>query len=110
MLLSMTNLVRERQRLDSWKAIAKYLQRDLATVRRWEKGLGLPVHRVGGAGRSVFAYTTEIDAWLETRTPITAVHSVDSVVAIANVPFLIQSWPWLLIVASAFLIGWYAKL
>ena len=53
------------RRLDSWKAIAEYLGRDAATARRWEKALGLPVHRVaGGAGRSVFAYTTEIDAWL----------------------------------------------
>ena len=53
------------RRLDSWKAIAEYLGRDAATARRWEKGLGLPVHRVaGGAGRSVFAYTDEIDVWL----------------------------------------------
>ncbi len=53
-------------RLDSWKAIADYLDRDLATVRRWEKSLGLPVRRVAGTGRSVFAYTSEIDAWLQT--------------------------------------------
>ena len=53
-------------RLDSWKAIAAYLKRDVATVRRWEKDLGLPVHRVAGGGRSVFAHTTEIDAWLHT--------------------------------------------
>jgi len=53
-----------RERLDSWKAIAGYLHRDLATVRRWEKGMGLPVHRVAGTGRSVFVYTNEIDAWL----------------------------------------------
>lgn len=52
------------ERLDSWKAIADYLHRDVATVRRWES-LGLPVRRVpGGRGRSVFAFTTEIDAWL----------------------------------------------
>jgi hypothetical protein len=55
------------QRLDSWKAIAEYLRRDTATVRRWEKTLGLPVRRVaGGPGRSVFAYTDDIDAWLAT--------------------------------------------
>lgn len=52
------------RRLDSWKAIAEYLGRDAATARRWEKTLGLPVHRVGGAGRSVFAYTEEIDRWM----------------------------------------------
>jgi hypothetical protein len=58
-----------RQRLDSWKAIAEYLQRDVATVARWEKGLGLPVRRVAGTGRSVFAYTSEIDEWLRTNRP-----------------------------------------
>ena len=56
------------RRLDSWKAIATYLQRDVATVARWEKGLGLPVRRVGGGGgRSVFAYTSEIDDWLQSN-------------------------------------------
>jgi hypothetical protein len=55
-----------RDRLDSWKAIADYLDRDVATVRRWEKSLGLPVRRVpGGPGRSVFAFRSEIDEWLK---------------------------------------------
>lgn len=68
-------------RLDSWKAIADYLDRGLATVRRWEKTLGLPVRRVSGNGRSVFAYPSEIDAWLngpggeEARAPKTAAAS-----------------------------------
>jgi len=52
-------------RLDSWKAIADYLDRDVATVRRWEKSLGLPVRRVAGGGRSVFAYQSDIDDWLK---------------------------------------------
>lgn len=64
------------ERLDSWKAIAAYLQRDLATVRRWEKGLGLPVRRVAGTGRSVFAYTSELDQWLQTPKPMPAVLDV----------------------------------
>jgi hypothetical protein len=52
-------------RLDSWKAIAAYLNRDDRTVRRWERERGLPVRRVrGGRGTSVFAYASEIDAWL----------------------------------------------
>jgi hypothetical protein len=54
-------------RLDSWKAIAEYLSRDVATVRRWEKSAGLPVRRVAGnRGHSVFAYRSEIDGWLKT--------------------------------------------
>lgn len=53
-------------RLDSWKAIAAYLGKDAGTVRRWERVRGLPVHRVpGGKGTSVYAYTSEIDAWLK---------------------------------------------
>ena len=54
----------ESNRLDSWKAIAEYLGRDVSTARRWEKTAGLPVRRLpGGSGRSVFAYRDEIDAW-----------------------------------------------
>lgn len=53
-------------RLDSWKAIGDYLGRDVRTLRRWEAH-GLPVRRLAGAGRgsSVFAYKSEIDAWLK---------------------------------------------
>lgn len=32
-------------RLDSWKEIAVYLDRDVTTVQRWEKREGMPVHR-----------------------------------------------------------------
>lgn len=54
-----------RQRLDSWKQIAQYLQRDVRTAERWAAHDGLPVHRIGGVkGRVVFAYADEIDAWL----------------------------------------------
>ena len=56
------------RRLDSWKEIAAYLKRDVATARRWEKREGLPVHRhhhekLG----SVYAYPAELDAWLDGR-------------------------------------------
>ena len=54
-------------RLDSWKAIADYLGRDVATVRRWERLHKLPVRRIAGPGRSVFAYVSEIDEWLRKR-------------------------------------------
>ena len=42
-------------RLDSWKEIAAYLNRDVTTVQRWEKREGMPVHRhqhdrMGSAG------------------------------------------------------------
>jgi Tol biopolymer transport system component len=51
-------------RLDSWKAIAAYLKRDVRTVRRWEKDQGLPIHRhLHKRLGSVYAYTSELDAW-----------------------------------------------
>lgn len=56
--------------LESWKEIAGYLQRDVRTVRRWEKSEGLPVHRhLHQARSSVYAYASELDAWWATRQP-----------------------------------------
>ena len=55
-------------RLDSWKEIAAYLKRDVATVRRWEKREGLPVHRhLHQRLGSVYAYASELDTWLQGR-------------------------------------------
>jgi serine/threonine-protein kinase len=58
----------DSERLDSWKEIAAYLKRDVATVRRWEKREGLPVHRhLHEKQGSVFAFTSELNAWGEGR-------------------------------------------
>jgi TolB-like protein/tetratricopeptide (TPR) repeat protein len=56
------------RRLDSWKEIAAYLNRDVTTVQRWEKREGMPVHRHRHDKRgSVYALTGELDAWVESR-------------------------------------------
>lgn len=56
------------RRLESWKEIAAYLQRNAVTVRRWEKEEGLPIHRHSHKSRSsVYAYAGEIDAWRASR-------------------------------------------
>jgi tetratricopeptide (TPR) repeat protein len=56
-------------RLNSWKEIARYLDREVRTVQRWEKTDGLPVHRLFHDKRgSVFAYASEVDAWAASRT------------------------------------------
>jgi len=56
-------------RLESWKEIAAYLNRDARPVQRWEKTEGLPVHRhVHEAQASIYAYTAELDAWRAERT------------------------------------------
>lgn len=52
-------------RLDSWKEIAAFFDRDERTVKRWEKERGLPVHRLPGKGKGgVFAYARELSDWL----------------------------------------------
>lgn len=57
-------------RLDSWKDIAGYLQRDVSTVQRWEKREGMPVHRhVHEKQGSVYAYRSELDGWWRSRGP-----------------------------------------
>src|SRR5258705_13087025 len=55
-------------RLDSWKEIAAYLNRDVTTVQRWEKREGMPVHRhLHERMGSVFASRAELDAWARGR-------------------------------------------
>ena len=55
-------------RLDSWKEIATYVKRDVSTVQRWETREGMPVHRhVHDKRGSVYAYGSELDAWLQSR-------------------------------------------
>ena len=55
-------------RLDSWKEIAAYLDRDVTTVQRWEKREGMPVHRhLHDRMGSVYALRAELDAWARSR-------------------------------------------
>jgi Tol biopolymer transport system component len=56
-------------RLDSWKKIAVYLKRDITTVQRWEKREGMPVHRhLHDKVGSVYAFQSELDAWVRGRS------------------------------------------
>ena len=58
------------ERLDSWKEIAAYLNRDVTTVQRWEKREGMPVHRhLHDRMGSVYAFRAELDAWARGRNP-----------------------------------------
>lgn len=55
-------------RLESWKEIAAYLNRDVRTAQRWEKAEGLPIHRhLHDKQGTVFALRQEVDAWLTGR-------------------------------------------
>ena len=55
---------------NSWKEIATYLNRDVTTVQRWEKRESMPVHRhVHDRMGSVYAFRSELDAWVRSRQP-----------------------------------------
>lgn len=59
----------DADRLDSWKEIAAYFNRDIRTVRRWEKERKLPIHRFpGGLRGRVYARTAEIETWLRNKS------------------------------------------
>src|SRR6476469_6671438 len=63
-----SDLKRFGKRLESWKQIAAYLDRHVTTVRRWERQESLPVHRhLHSKLGSIYAYTTELDAWFQGR-------------------------------------------
>jgi hypothetical protein len=56
----------QRKTLQSWKEIASYLGITARSAQRWEKEAGLPVYRHAGSNKShVFAYTEELQKWLE---------------------------------------------
>src|SRR5215475_7770531 len=56
------------RRLESWGEIASYLRREIRTVQRWERNLGLPIHRLSvGKNASVYAYPSELDRWYKER-------------------------------------------
>lgn len=58
----------EEQFLESWKEISSFLGRDVRTCMRWERDLGLPVHRLDGSPRArVFAFKDELSAWLDKK-------------------------------------------
>src|SRR5437867_286014 len=55
-------------RLDSWKEIAAYFNRDKRTVQRWERNEGLPVHRHQHDKQgTVYAVKAELDEWWKSR-------------------------------------------
>jgi len=82
------------RRLESWKEIAAYLGRDVTTVRRWERREGLPVYRILHSKLgSVYAYTTELDAWRDGRAgAATDVADAAPVVEIARHGLRVRRW------------------
>jgi hypothetical protein len=55
-------------RLDGWKAVAAHLRKSVRTAQRWERELGLPVHRMQTeTGEIIYAFSSEIDSWARER-------------------------------------------
>jgi hypothetical protein len=74
---------RTDQRLNSWKSIGAFFERDERTVKRWERQRGLPIHRIPGAGRSsVYAYTSELTEWLKTTDALSELSTSDEEAAV----------------------------
>lgn len=96
------------RRLDSWKEIAAYLDRDVRTVQRWERREALPVRRLQHTRlASVYAYTAELDQWRAAREPDPGVDDtalqdardgktlwMAATLAIAVVVLGLAAWAW----------------
>ena len=73
-------------RLDSWKEIALYLNRDVTTAQRWEKREGMPVHRhLHDRMGSVYASRAELDSWARSRN-LRAAQDNENTAPSANAP------------------------
>ena len=60
-----TNLPRA---LTCWKEIAEYLHKGVRTVQRWERELGLPIHRPPNRSSGIVrALPAELDAWMKVQ-------------------------------------------
>ena len=54
-----------KARLQTWKEVAAFFDKDERTVKRWEAERGLPIHRLPGGARSrIYAEVSELQAWL----------------------------------------------
>src|SRR5215831_8512121 len=53
------------QILNGWKEVANFLGKGVRTVQRYERDLGLPIHRPAGKSRGlVIATRRELSAWV----------------------------------------------
>jgi len=68
--LRIASIVPKPERLEGWKEIAAHLGRSARCVQRWEKNLGLPIHRIRHTeGFTVYALPVELEAWRASREP-----------------------------------------
>jgi hypothetical protein len=53
----------DERELNGWGEIASFLRVSVRTAQNYEHELGLPVHRLPGAKRRVFAHASALEAW-----------------------------------------------
>lgn len=103
--------VRVHERLDSWKQIALYLDREVRTVQRWKKHEGLPVHQhFHRKGKTVYAFRHEIDLWLKSRRRLEnsvvssglVEHSTQPAIALTSSPSVLRSFLTLTVTGDRF--------
>jgi Tol biopolymer transport system component len=90
------DLVREpvSARLETWKQIAGFFNREVRTVQRWEKTLDLPVHRYRNAKQdSVYAFEHELNAWREARRQVARYQPANATAAGESVPEPVSGVP-----------------
>lgn len=65
-------------RLNGWKEIAGFIGRGVRTAQRWERDLGMPVHRLSTGPRdAVFALRDELDTWMSRQSHASLALSAD---------------------------------
>ena len=80
--------------LNGWKEIAAHLGKSVRAAQRWERELGLPVHRIKTvAGQAVFASRREIDDWRRTVEAPRDEAPPPDVPTLAEVPSPVR-WTW----------------
>jgi hypothetical protein len=83
--------------LNGWKDIAAYLGKSVRSVQRWERELGLPIHRINtpDGGQIVFANRAEIDTWKRAQQAQTPPRERVDDVAAAAAPWRPKWTGWL---------------
>lgn len=82
------------ERLDGWKRIAAYLNRDVRTLRRWEENEELPIRRLMHEKQAtVYAWRSELDAWRDQRGEGAKVTAPPGKARLAGKPGF--KWLWL---------------
>src|SRR5882762_9486970 len=99
----------KERRLESWGEIASYLRREIRTVQRWEKTLGLPIHRLRvGKQSSVYAYPSELNKWYLEREPKELKDDEPAEDPAPDEPFYKRKAVWLAGMAGLLVLGGFA--